>query len=393
LKKRKIAVIGAGYVGMSLSVLLGQKNKVKILDINDKRVSLINRNQSTVSDTIITEYLDNKNIDIQATLNISDALTEASFIIICTPTDYNEESDSFDTSSVELSIKNSLKYNDHCLIIIKSTVPTGFTESINKKFNTNRVIFSPEFLREGNALYDNLYPSRIIIGSNKNEAKVFANLLIEGSLKKDCPIICMTSTEAEAVKLFSNTYLAMRVAYFNELDSYAIKQNLNSENLINGVCLDDRIGMGYNNPSFGYGGYCLPKDTKQLLSNFILSETPQNLISAVVSSNDSRKSFLANIIIEKKIDILGIYRINMKEGSDNFRSSAIQDIINKISNDVREIIIFEPSYPKEFFNEIRVVNNLEDFKIQSDLVLANRLSEDISDIHEKVFTRDIFKEN
>jgi UDPglucose 6-dehydrogenase len=393
LSKFNITIIGAGYVGMSLSVLLSFHNNVKVFDIDENRVLKINNKESTVSDNLIDEYLKKDTLNIYATSDKTEALHDADFVVISTPTDYKEQSNSFDVSSVDASIKDILEINDKALIVIKSTVPEGYTKDANSRFDTSRVIFSPEFLREGNALYDNLYPSRIIVGSSSKKALIFAELLKKASAKEDCEILVMKSSEAEAVKLFSNSYLAMRVAFFNELDSYAMKKDFDTGLLINGVCLDSRIGEGYNNPSFGYGGYCLPKDTKQLLANFNASNTPQSLISSIIKSNEVRKEYLVDYIKDKEIGVLGIYRVNMKKGSDNFRSSAIEDIIKKVSMYVNEIIIYEPSYSHELLYNYKIENNLDKFKSDSDLIIANRLSANIDDVKDKLFSRDVFGEN
>jgi UDPglucose 6-dehydrogenase len=387
-KKTKITVVGSGYVGMSLSALLSQDNDVVVLDIDESRVSKINNKQSTIKDNEIELFLNQNDISLSATLIKEDAYKDSDFIIVATPTNYDVDNNKFDTSSVDKVVAEALDLNKEALIVIKSTIPIGHTKKLQDKFLTDRVVFSPEFLREGKALYDNLYPSRIIIGSRINSAEIFANKLAQSANKKNIEIIFMPSEEAEAVKLFANTYLAMRVAFFNELDSFALTNKLDTESIINGVSLDERIGKGYNNPSFGYGGYCLPKDTKQLLSNF--REIPQTLISAIVSSNDKRKEFIANSILEKSPKSVGFYRLVMKEGSDNFRSSAIQGIIKIIEKKGIETFIYEPSINENSFNNSKVINDINKFKSISDVIVANRISDELKDQKKKVFTRDIF---
>jgi len=386
--KRKITMAGSGYVGMSLSVLLAQHNDVIVLDIDPERVDRINNKQSTVEDTEIDKFLAEKKLSLSATLDKEAAYQGASFIIIATPTNYDPETNRFDTSSVDGVVEDALRLNQDGLIVIKSTVPVGHTHELQERLSTDRVIFSPEFLREGKALWDNLHPSRIIVGSHSDKAKEFAKLLEEGAEKKDIDTLFIRSTEAEAVKLFANTYLAMRVSFFNELDSYALAHGLDTASIINGVCLDERIGKGYNNPSFGYGGYCLPKYTKQLLANY--SEVPQNLVQAIVNSNTTRKDFIADTIINSNPKVVGVYRLIMKEGSDNFRESAIQGIMKRIKAKGIEVIIYEPSFnQKEFYNS-RVVSSLGEFKATSDVIIANRMSDELSDVADKVFTRDLF---
>ena len=386
--KTKITVVGSGYVGMSLSVLLAQICDVTVLDIDHSRVEKVNNQQSTVSDHEIESFLTEKPLTLNATLNKEDAYKNASFIIIATPTNYDSETNCFDTSSVDAEVEDALRLNKEALVIIKSTIPVGHTKLLQEKFKTSRVIFSPEFLREGQALKDNLFPSRIIVGGQCELSKDFGRLLVQGAVKDNIETLFIGSTEAEAIKLFSNTYLAMRVSFFNELDSYSLAHNLDTRNIINGVCLDERIGGGYNNPSFGYGGYCLPKDTKQLLANF--QQIPQTLIQAIVSSNAARKDFLADKILKKNPKLVGFYLLAMKVGSDNFRSSAIQGIIKRIRSKGVEIIIYEPSLNKTEFFGSEVVEDIIEFKSRSDIVVANRMANELDDIVNIVFTRDIF---
>ena len=388
VNKHKLTIIGSGYVGMSLGVLFGQFHDVTILEIDESRVNKINKGISTVKDNLIQEYLDNKKINISATLKLNQALANADFFIIATPTNYDEYTNEFDTSSVESCISNILKFSKEGLIIIKSTVPVGYTEHLRVKFNTDRIIFSPEFLREGNALYDNLYPSRIIIGGNSEDAKKFSEILKKLSLNKKTPIALMSSSEAEAVKLFSNTYLAMRVSFFNELDSFAMENELDSLNLIKGVCLDNRIGNLYNNPSFGYGGYCLPKDTKQLLSNY--KNVPQNIIQAVVESNATRKDFIVDQILKKKPNKIGIYQLAMKMDSDNFRFSSIISIMNRLKDHKIDLLIYEDLIQEEYYLNVKVEKDLKVFKKECDLIISNRMTKELDNVSEKVFTRDLF---
>ena len=383
----KIAVAGTGYVGLSLATLLSTKNEVLAYDILEDKVNKINKRISPIKDEVIEDYFKNKKLNLKATTNYKEAFKETEFIIISTPTNYDEKTNYFDTTSVEDIINKVISINKDATIVIKSTIPVGFTDKVKEKYKIENIFFSPEFLREGHALYDNLYPSRIIVGSYTDKGKKFASLLKECSLKKDIPIKYMSSTEAEAVKLFANTYLAIRVAFFNEVDTYAEIKNLNTKNIIEGICLDPRIGDNYNNPSFGYGGYCLPKDTKQLLANY--KDVPQNIIEAVVKSNETRKEHIVNMILAKNPKIVGIYRLTMKSNSDNFRASAILDIITKLKEKNINIIIYEPTI-KDYY-DIRVENDIEKFKKISDIIVANRYSSVLDDIKEKVYTRDLFE--
>ena len=388
-KKTKITVVGSGYVGMPLALLLAQHNEVVVLDVDPARVEKVNNMQSTVADNEIEAFLAEKELSLTATLDKQAAYKGASFVVVATPTNYDPDTNLFDTSSVDSVVSDALELNADAIVVIKSTIPVGHTKSLQEKHDTGRVIFSPEFLREGQALKDNLYPSRIIVGSHLEAGQMFADLLVEGAEKVDMETLLISSTEAEAVKLFANTYLAMRVSFFNELDSYALAHDLDTKSIINGVCLDERIGAGYNNPSFGYGGYCLPKDTKQLLASY--GQVPQTLIHAIVASNSTRKDFIADSIIKLNPKVVGIYRLVMKEGSDNFRSSAIQGIMKRIKSKGIEVVIYEPTYNDAEFFQSKVIGSLDEFKETSDIIISNRMNTELADVTEKLITRDLYE--
>ena len=384
----KIAVAGTGYVGLSIACLLAQRNEVIALDVIKEKVDMINAGKSPIRDKEIEDFLANKKLDLKATLDYKEAFQGAKFIVISTPTNYDDETKKFDTSSVEDIIEKVISMNIDTTMVIKSTIPVGYVETIKKKYGINNIMFSPEFLREGRALYDNLYPSRIIVGEKSERAIEFAKLLQQGALKENIEIKYMNSTEAEAVKLFANTYLALRVSYFNELDTYAETKGLNTKDIIDGICLDPRIGTHYNNPSFGYGGYCLPKDTKQLLANF--DNVPQNLIRAIVSSNDTRKEHIARMIMQRNPNVVGIYRLTMKADSDNFRFSAIQGVIQKLKEHNVQIIIYEPTLKDKEFKDCEVINDFSQFAEKADIIVANRYEEQLFEVRNKVYTRDLY---